>query len=100
MVDLAIDDVAICMKVNNIVPSIEKGRHAGMWTVALSMSGDALGLPYEQYTALFADGRVHHRVVISAGFVACRPHYGIDTTVDLSEIVADINHRLTYGECP
>jgi phosphonoacetaldehyde hydrolase len=88
------------VKVDDTVPGIEEGRRAGMWTVALLMSGNALGLPYEQYTALSADERARHRVAISAGFAACRPHYEIDTIADLPEVVADINRRLARGERP
>ncbi len=100
VVDLAIGDVAACVKVDDTVPGIEEGRRAGMWTVALLMSGNALGLPYAQYAALSADERARHRVAISAGFAACRPHYEIDTIADLPEVVADINRRLARGERP
>ena len=62
--------------------------------------GNALGLTYEQYAALPVTERARHRVVISAGFAACRPHYEIDTIADLPAVVADINARLARGERP
>ncbi|MBV8272137.1 MAG: phosphonoacetaldehyde hydrolase [Cupriavidus sp.] len=100
VVELGIGDVAACVKVDDTVPGIEEGRRAGMWTVALLMSGNTLGLPYEEYAALSADERARHRVAISAGFAACRPHYEIDTIADLPEVVADINRRMASGERP
>lgn len=100
VIELGIGDVAACVKVDDTVPGIEEGRRAGMWTVALLMSGNALGLPYAQYAALHAAERARHRVAISAGFAACRPHYEIDTIAELPDIVADINRRLARGERP
>lgn len=100
VVELGIGDVAACVKVDDTVPGIEEGRRAGMWTVALLMSGNALGLTYEQYAALPVTERARHRVAISAGFAACRPHYEIDTIADLPAVVADINARLARGERP
>ena len=100
VVELGIGDVAACVKVDDTVPSIEEGRRAGMWTVALLMSGNTLGLSYEQYAALSEDERARHRDAISAGFAACRPHYEIDTIADLPEVVADINRRMASGDRP
>ena len=100
VVELGIGDVAACVKVDDTVPGIEEGRRAGMWTVALLMSGNTLGLSYEQYAALSEDERARHRDAISAGFAACRPHYEIDTIADLPEVVADINRRMASGDRP
>ena len=100
VVELGIGDVAACVKVDDTVPGIEEGRRAGMWTVALLMSGNTLGLSYEQYAALSDDERTRHRDAISAGFAACRPHYEIDTIADLPEVVADINRRMASGDRP
>jgi phosphonoacetaldehyde hydrolase len=100
VVELGIGDVAACVKVDDTVPGIEEGRRAGMWTVALLMSGNALGLTYDQYAALSPADRADCRVAISAGFAACRPHYEIDTIADLPAVIADINRRLALGESP
>ncbi|MNJ05161.1 Phosphonoacetaldehyde hydrolase [compost metagenome] len=55
MIALGIDDVAACVKIDDTVPGILEGRRAGMWTVALVCSGNALGLTYEGYRALASD---------------------------------------------
>ncbi len=47
VIALGIDDVAACVKVDDTVPGILEGRRAGMWTVALVCSGNALGLTWE-----------------------------------------------------
>ncbi|KHL74554.1 phosphonoacetaldehyde hydrolase [Pseudomonas putida] len=100
VIALGIDDVAACVKVDDTVPGILEGRRAGMWTVALVCSGNALGLTWEGYQELSAEKLESERKRIHALFAGSRPHYLIDTINELPEVVADINRRLAKGEMP
>lgn len=100
VIALGIDDVGACVKVDDTVPGILEGRRAGMWTVALVCSGNALGLTYEQYRALGPATLASERTRIHSLFEGSRPHYLIDTLSDLPEVIADINKRLANGEMP
>ncbi|WP_112196004.1 phosphonoacetaldehyde hydrolase [Pseudomonas sp. LG1E9] len=100
VIALGIDDVAACVKVDDTVPGILEGRRAGMWTVALTCSGNALGLTHEQFQALDATTLASERTRIEAMFEGSRPHYLIDTITDLPAVIADINQRLARGEMP
>ena len=100
VIALGIDDVGACVKVDDTVPGILEGRRAGMWTVALVCSGNALGLTYEQYRALDPATLASERTRIHSLFEGSRPHYLIDTLSDLPEVIADINKRLANGEMP
>ena len=100
VIALGIDDVAACVKIDDTVPGILEGRRAGMWTVALVCSGNALGLTYEQYCALDTDRLNAERKRIHALFEGSRPHYLIDTISDLPDVISDINKRLANGEMP
>ena len=100
VIALGIDDVGACVKVDDTAPGILEGRRAGMWTVALVFSGNALGLTYEQYQALDAQTLIAERKRIHALFQSSRPHYLIDTITDLPRVIADINKRLSNGEMP
>ena len=100
VIALGIDDVAACVKVDDTVPGILEGRRAGMWTVALVCSGNALGLTWEGYRALSAEKLESERKRIHAMFESSRPHYLIDTINELPEVIADINRRLAKGEMP
>ncbi|MQT56427.1 phosphonoacetaldehyde hydrolase [Pseudomonas sp. FSL R10-0399] len=100
VIALGIDDVGACVKVDDTVPGILEGRRAGMWTVALVCSGNALGLTYEQYRALDPATLASERARIHRLFEGSRPHYLIDTLSDLPEVIADINKRLANGEMP
>lgn len=100
VIALGISDVAACVKVDDTWPGILEGRSAGMWTVALTCSGNALGLTYDQYKALSADKLAEERERISKMFEGARPHYLIDTIVELPAVIEDINARLARGETP
>jgi len=100
VIALGIDDVAACVKVDDTVPGILEGRRAGMWTVALTCSGNALGLTYAQFRALDSATLASERTRIEAMFASSRPHYLIDTITDLPAVIADINQRLARGEMP
>ncbi|MHA6573440.1 phosphonoacetaldehyde hydrolase [Pseudomonas yamanorum] len=100
VIALGISDVAACVKVDDTWPGILEGRSAGMWTVALTCSGNALGLTYEQYKALPAAELALERARITQMFEGSRPHYLIDTIVELPAVIEDINARLARGETP
>jgi phosphonoacetaldehyde hydrolase len=100
VIALGIDDVAACVKVDDTVPGILEGRRAGMWTVALTCSGNALGLTYEQFQDLDTATLNSERKRIEKLFEGSRPHYLIDTINDLPAVITDINQRLARGEMP
>ncbi|MFV3306916.1 phosphonoacetaldehyde hydrolase [Pseudomonas sp. NY15181] len=100
VIALGINDVAACVKVDDTWPGILEGRSAGMWTVALTCSGNALGLTYEQFKALPAQKLEQERRRIGQIFEGSRPHYLIDTIAELPAVIVDINARLARGEMP
>lgn len=100
VIALGISDVAACVKVDDTWPGILEGRSAGMWTVALTCSGNALGLTYEEFKDLSLEELAEERARIIKMFEGSRPHYLIDTIVDLPTVIEDINARLARGETP
>ncbi|MDT4816674.1 Phosphonoacetaldehyde hydrolase [compost metagenome] len=100
VIALGIDDVAACVKVDDTWPGILEGRSAGMWTVALTLSGNALGLTWEQFQALPEARRAEERARIGQLFEGARPHYLIDTIAELPAVIDAINARLARGETP
>lgn len=100
VIALGISDVAACVKVDDTTPGILEGRSAGMWTVALTCSGNALGLTYAQFKDLPAGQLARERVRIAQLFEGSRPHYLIDTINELPAVIDDINARLKRGETP
>lgn len=100
VIALGLEDVAACVKVDDTVPGILEGRRAGMWTVALTCSGNALGLDHGAYCALPEAELAERRQRIEAQFAPSQPHFMIDTIADLPGVVAEIDARLARGERP
>jgi len=100
VIALGLDDVAACVKVDDTPPGILEGHSAGMWTVALRFSGNFLGLTWDEYRALSPKQLDSERKRIDKLFAQSKPHYLIDTIVELPSTITDINARLTRGESP
>lgn len=100
VIALGVSDVAACVKVDDTAPGILEGRSAGMWTVALTCSGNALGLSHNEYTNMAPNLLAEQRARIEAQFAPAQPHFMIDTIADLPAVVAEINTRLARGERP
>jgi len=100
VIALGLDDVAACVKVDDTLPGILEGHSAGMWTVALRFSGNFLGLTWDEYRALSPKQLDSERKRIDKLFAQSKPHYLIDTIVELPSTITDINARLTRGESP
>lgn len=100
VIALGISDVAACIKVDDTTPGILEGRSAGMWTVALTCSGNALGVTHEQYQALSSAERLAAHERVAAQFAPSQPHYCIETIAELPGVVEAIHTRLQQGERP
>eukprot|EP01133_Synstelium_polycarpum_P014571 gene14571-17225_t len=100
VIALGVQDVQACVKVDDTVPGILEGRRAGMWTVALLLSGNFLGMDYPSFMALDKDQKDKERERIAKEFNQSSPHYMIDTIADLPNIIDQINKRLANGESP
>jgi len=97
---LALGDVRHCVKVDDTVPGIVEGLRAGMWSVGLSVSGNAVGLSAAQWAALSPDEQASHRAPAAACLQAAGAHYVIDTINELPAVLDDIDARLARGERP
>jgi phosphonoacetaldehyde hydrolase len=100
VLELKIGDVAHCVKVDDTLPGISEGVHAGMWTVGLALSGSPAGLTLAQYTAASAGELADIRRKVTPPFEVAGAHYVIDSVADLAPVLKDIERRLTASERP
>ncbi|WP_027252170.1 phosphonoacetaldehyde hydrolase [Photobacterium halotolerans] len=100
VIALGVGNVAACVKIDDSVPGIEEGHHAGMWTVALLLSGNEAGLTEKEYLSASEHQLAVAREKARKAFDGCNAHYQIDTVADLPDVIADINRRLAAGERP
>jgi phosphonoacetaldehyde hydrolase len=85
------------VKIDDTVPGLLEGRHAGCWTVAVTASGNEVGFALEDWEALEEQERQRHTAEAADRLAAARPDY---TVADLAPVIASINQRLAAGERP
>lgn len=98
--DLGVWPAHRVLKVDDTVPGLMEGRHAGCWTVALLASGNAMGLTAEQWQSLPEDQRATRRAAAAAQLAPAGADYAIDSVAELLPVVAEIDARLARGERP
>jgi phosphonoacetaldehyde hydrolase len=99
-IELGVSDVRHCLKVDDTQPGIDEGRSAGMWTAVVVVSGNAVGLSFEDWSRLSPkeQGDLREQGYRAVGRFGA--HFEIDSVADLPQVVADINRRLVRGERP
>jgi len=98
--DLQVWPASSVIKVDDTVPGLMEGRHAGCWTVAVAASGNATGLSWEHWTALGAAER--HQVLQRAhlSLDAAQPDFIIDSVADLPAVIPHIEALMREGAGP
>ncbi len=99
-IELGVETVQACVKVDDTVPGIEEGLNAGMWTVAVAISGNEIGLPLAGWDALPFAEQQRRRERAYSRLLASGAHYVIDSIAALPRCIDAIEARLANGERP
>lgn len=99
-IELEVETVHACVKVDDTLPGIEEGLNAGMWTVAVAISGNEVGLSEADWEALSPAEQQRRRYVAYSRLRAGGAHYVIDSIADLLPYIELIERRLARGEKP
>ena len=99
-IELEVETLHACVKVDDTVPGIEEGLNAGMWTIAVAVSGNEVGLAPDDWEALTPTEQQRRRVAAYSRLRASGAHYVIDTIADLLPYIELIERRLARGERP
>ncbi len=91
---------ALVVKVGDTIPDIEEGLNAGMWTVAVALTGNELGLTAEELAALSQDELETRRERAHLRLADAGAHYVIDGIGSLPLVLEDIEERLADGYLP
>jgi len=97
---LGVDSVTACVKVDDTPPGIEEGLAAGMWTVGVAVSGNEVGLDLAEWQELCTTEQQRLREKASRRLHAAGAHMVIDSVADLPAAVASVEERLARGERP
>jgi phosphonoacetaldehyde hydrolase len=82
-------DAAI--KVDDTRAGIEEGRNAGLWTVAVAVSGNEVGLSLEEWSALGSDERERLRAAARERAATFGADFVVDTVADLGDVLRAID---------
>jgi phosphonoacetaldehyde hydrolase len=99
-INLQVDCVQACVKVDDTIPGVEEGLNAGMWSIGLAVSGNEVGLSLADWEALPADQKAARRERAYRRMLQSGAHYVVDTIADLMPCIDDIELRLRRGERP
>jgi phosphonoacetaldehyde hydrolase len=97
---LGVFPMAACVKVGDTLADIEEGLNAGAWTVALSRSGNELGLSRPEADALDPADLAARLAAIGARLARAGAHIVAETVADLPAALDAIGERLSRGERP
>lgn len=100
MTFLGVYPPSACVKIGDTVPDIEAGLNAGLWTIAVTATGNELGLTHEEAAALPPDELRERLDVISQHFTAAGAHYAVPTIADTPSVLDAIAQHLAAGEAP
>ena len=99
-IELEVETLHACVKVDDTAPGIEEGLNAGMWTIAVAVSGNEVGLALDDWEALTPAEQQRRRVAAYSRLRASGAHYVVDTIADLLPYLERIERRLARGERP
>ncbi|HRY15486.1 MAG: phosphonoacetaldehyde hydrolase [Candidatus Competibacteraceae bacterium] len=99
-IELEVENVQACIKVDDTTPGIEEGLNAGMWTIAVAISGNEVGLSQPDWETLSPSEQQQRRYAAYSRLRTSGVHYVIDSIADLLPYVELIERRLANGEQP
>ena len=100
VIKLGVSNVAACIKFDDSEPGITEGANAGMWTVAIALTGNAVGLTESEWTDLSLAEQEQLATKARFELAQSGAHYVIDSLADALPVIQDISSRIARGERP
>lgn len=88
------------VKIGDTLSDVAEGRNAGMWTVAVSKTGNELGLSEAEAAALAPDDLARRLAAIKRRFSNAGAHFVIEDLGAAPAVIAEIMARMAAGERP
>ena len=89
-----------CIKIGDTPADIGEGRNAGMWTVAITATGNEIGLSRMEWEALPPDVQTEREHEAACRLTEAGAHFTASTLADCDAIFGEIERRLAAGEKP
>lgn len=95
-----IDAVKRCFAVGDTPADIEAGRNAGMWTIAVALTGNETGLNESEMRKLTPEELESLKAKAYASLNAAEPNFVVDGIWDLHRVIPRINFLVANGHQP
>jgi phosphonoacetaldehyde hydrolase len=100
VINLGVETVEACVKIDDTRPGVEEGLNAGMWTIGLAVSGNEVGLSLADWKKLPKGEQERRRQGAYTRMYQSGAHYVVDSIADVPPCLDDIEARLARGERP
>jgi phosphonoacetaldehyde hydrolase len=88
------------VKVDDTVPGLQEGRHAGCWTVGVLASGNEVGLSLASWQGMDEIAQGARLKQAAAVLMQAAPDYLVNTVADLPSVLDAIEQRTASGDKP
>lgn len=100
VIELGVNNVGCCIKFDDSAPGITEGLSAGMWTVGISVTGNAIGLTEQEWQKQTPQQQVVLRRAAISTLSAAGAHYVVDSLAAAIPVIEIIRARIARGERP
>jgi phosphonoacetaldehyde hydrolase len=99
-IDLRVYPLSSCVKIGDTDSDIAEGRNAGMWTIGVTRSGNAVGLSEQDWSALAHPEQQTLLNKAEHELRAAGADYTAETVAHTLSILDEIERRIAIGERP
>lgn len=89
-----------CVKIGDTPADVAEGLNAGMWTIALTATGNEIGLSRDEWQALAAEDRATREENAARHLMDAGAHFTAPSLKDCSQLLTEIDGRIAAGEKP
>lgn len=91
---LGVSPMWTLVKIGDTVADIEEGQNAGMWTIAITRTGNEVGCTAAEWDAANSDDRTRLLLRARVKLSKARPHYFAESVAECDGILDEIDERL------
>jgi len=97
---LKVQPLEAFVKIGDTVSDVQEGLNAGMWTIAVTVTGNEVGLTEPEWKALDDAERRSRVAEARCRLAAAGAHYVVDSVADCEAVLDKIDSRLREGDAP
>jgi phosphonoacetaldehyde hydrolase len=99
-IDLHIYPLHACVKIGDTESDMAEGRNAGMWTIAVTRSGNSVGMSEADWSRTNPSEQVKLLAAAEHELRSAGAHYTAESVAQVLPLLDEINQRILRGERP